>query len=199
VYGLDIDRITTEDLKSFVRDFLDVDPLVRVKTLVQKATGWFSRWRIPLSSDRETGLLVGSERNLLLILRHWGSLLFVRMGFQLSSLSLRFSLLQISRHISLIARSQGTLSAILRMKVALHVIWGYLGGQRVLDTRHLGFPVQLSHGLPSFIPYRVRQAIRDGNIPTIRFVTSLLYSYRGTGGTETSQYPEEEKSPRFRQ
>nr|QDH91063.1 MAG: RNA-dependent RNA polymerase [Mitovirus sp.] len=178
VYGLDIDRITTEDLKSFVRDFLDVNPLTRVKTLVQKATGWFSRWRIPLSSDRETGLLVGSERNLLLILRHWGSLLFVRMGFQLSSLSLRFSLLQISRHISLIARSQGTLSAILRMKVALHVIWGYLGGQRVLDTRHLGFPVQLSHGLPSFIPYRVRQAIRDGNIPTIRFVTSLLYSYR---------------------
>jgi hypothetical protein len=96
---------------------------------------------------------------------------------QLSSLSLRLSLLQISRHISLIARPQGTLSAILRMKVALHVIWGYLGGQRVLDTRHLGFPVQLSHGLPSFIPYRVRQAIRDGNISTIRFVTSLLYSY----------------------
>jgi hypothetical protein len=68
------------------------------------------------------------------------------------------------------------------MKVAAHVVLTYLGGTQLADTRHLGAPVSLTHGLPSFLPSRLRAAIRSGNIPTIRFIVSLLFSYKAIQG-----------------
>jgi len=69
-----------------------------------------------------------------------------------------------------------------RMKVSLHAVYSYLAGSRLTDTRHLGEPVELRGGLPAFIPLPIRQAIRARNVRWIRWLTSLLVSYKALEG-----------------
>lgn len=187
VYGLDCSQISEEEVHQFVSDFVtEIQSTMStdsVDKLIRSAKKIFATWIFPVKPGGEFGFLALKDRNIRHLIKHWGGILSVRFGFSLTNLSHRISILQIAQHLYLVTREQGLDTAILRMKVAVLCINTYLGGKVLKDTRHLGAPVQLTHGLPSFLPRRVRQSIRDHNVSTVRLYQSLLTAYKAIEGT----------------
>lgn len=186
IYGLDLSQITEEEVHHFVQDFLLVGegtsgPLV--EKLMKSAEKFFAEWMFPVRPGGEFNFLALKDRNIRHLIKYWGGILSIRFGFSVSNMTHRISILQVAHHLYLISRDQGIDTAILRMKVAVLVIYTYMAGNVLTDTRHLGAPVQLIHGLPAFLPRSVRQSLRAGNIATVRLYTSLLTAYKAIQGT----------------
>jgi len=57
----------------------------------------------------------------------------------------------------------------------------YIGGERMKTTQELGTRVRLKNGLPICFPQRVKDALRSGSLPVIRWWASLLNMYKALG------------------
>lgn len=79
-------------------------------------------------------------------------------------------------------KTRGINDLILRLKISLFVVNAYLGGRRMTSTADLGVRIRLVNGLPAFLPARVRNGIRYGNLHYIHIWTSVLNSYKGIKG-----------------
>jgi len=71
------------------------------------------------------------------------------------------------------------------LKVALYVMYNYLGGTRMRDTSELKFLIPLSRGLPTIIPPFFRTQIRRNNVAIIHIIGTIFYSYKGLKGSNT--------------
>lgn len=80
-------------------------------------------------------------------------------------------------------KHNGVNSLIQRFKISLFVVNAYIGGRKLLSTQDLGMRIRLRSGLPAFLPLRVRNGIRYGNLHYVRIWTSVLNSYKGIEGT----------------
>jgi hypothetical protein len=64
----------------------------------------------------------------------------------------RQDLYQITKYLLKRFRNEGTANFVLLLKVSLFAINSYLSGNPLRDTRPLGLPIELRHGLPAFLP-----------------------------------------------
>jgi hypothetical protein len=92
---------------------------------------------------------------------------------------LRKNLLTILAFLVSIHRSSGTLGLSLYMKNSLFAIKSYIAGTPLKSTWALGHGVRLQHGLPRFIPIEIRRRIRARDPGTIRWISSILFAYKG--------------------
>jgi len=134
-------------------------------------------------SQVETGGLTEVKFRALIL--KWGYILAQRLGYSPMAPSLRTSLAAVADHLSLIFMKEGPMAAVIRMKIAVYCVNSYLAGSRLTCTRHLGSPVALRAGLPSFLPLVVRDQIRQRNVSAIRLWVSLLSLYKGITGLST--------------
>jgi len=110
----------------------------------------------------------------------WGRQAFHYSG--LTRQSLCFSSLEhLGRHLVTILEHQGPNRLIQRLKIYLFVMNNYIGGERMKTTEPLGIRVRLKNGLPACFPQRVRDAIKSGSLPVIRWWASLLNMYKALG------------------
>jgi len=77
-----------------------------------------------------------------------------------------------------ILEHQGPLRLIQRLKIYLFVLNNYIGGERMQSTHALGVGVALRNGLPACFPRRIRDAIRSGSLPAIRWWATFLNMYK---------------------
>jgi len=99
-----------------------------------------------------------------------------RPGFRLGLLS------TLGSHLQDLVVNQGVTTTIARLKIYLFCLYSYLGGDPLKSTQALGTRIRLTHGLPTCFPLEVRQAIRSGSLPTIRWWASLLNMYKAISG-----------------
>lgn len=102
-----------------------------------------------------------------------------RPGFRLGLLS------KLGSHLQDLVVNQGVTTTIARLKIYLFCLYSYLGGDPLSSTQALGSRIRLTHGLPTCFPLEVRQAIRSGSLPTIRWWASLLNMYKAISGPHT--------------
>lgn len=73
----------------------------------------------------------------------------------------------------------GQMALVLHLKVALFALYSYMSGNPLTSTYALGSPMRLDRsGLPLAFGLKMRQVIRDGSLPHIRLMASLLNIYR---------------------
>lgn len=78
-----------------------------------------------------------------------------------------------------ILRHNGQMALVLHLKVALFALYSYISGNPLTSTYALGSPMRLDRsGLPLAFGKTMRQIIRDGSLPHIRLMASLLNIYR---------------------
>ena len=113
------------------------------------------------------------------------AMLWGRQAFHYSGLtrqSLCFDSIEVmGRHMVMILEHQGPLKLIQRLKIYLFVLNNYIGGERMKSTHALGCGVALRNGLPACFPRRIRDAIRSGSLPAIRWWASFLNMYKALG------------------
>lgn len=148
------------------------------QSIWKSSHSFYAKFRFALCFHTDSSLLVLRDRNILKLILYWGSLLLIRLGIKLLDPSHRLSFFAIADHLIKIQRCNGTLIMVLRIKVSIAIIYHYLAGTRLTDSRHLGAPVALSCGLPAWLPHRVRDSIRGGNPKIVKLITSLMYAYK---------------------
>jgi hypothetical protein len=113
------------------------------------------------------------------------AMLWGRQAFHYSGLtrqSLCFDSIEVmGRHMVSILEHEGPLRLIQRLKIYLFVLNNYIGGERMVSTHALGCGVTLRNGLPACFPRRIRDAIRSGSLPAIRWWATFLNMYKALG------------------
>lgn len=125
------------------------------------------------------GLTGSSLRSLI---ESWGEILSIRLGYTLMDPTTRQNLTKVGQYFEKVFSNHGVRIAVLRMKVSVHCVNSYLAGSPLRCTRHLGEPVKLTAGLPSFLPLSVRSQIRVLDVRSIRLWVSVLSLYKGVSG-----------------
>lgn len=137
---------------------------------------------------RVDGRLAGSGEQIARIIQRWGSRLLFWSGMSRSR-AFRRDLFFFVRFLKVLFDTQGPYGVVIYFKASLFIINSFLSGNPVssgfLST---GVPVRLRGGLPAFLPLRWRRAIRRNDLPLIRFVVSLIYSYRALHATCASKW-----------
>lgn len=93
---------------------------------------------------------------------------------------------KLSKALNRIFKTRGIKHTLVRLKVYLFVVNNYVAGNRMVTTQPLGLRVDLTNGLPTCIPPRLRHLIRVGNPQWIRIISSLFFSYKGIEGVYDS-------------
>lgn len=113
------------------------------------------------------------------------AMLWGRQAFHYSGLTrqgLCFDSIEVmGRHMVSILEHQGPIRLIQRLKIYLFVLNNYIGGERMTSTHALGCGIALRNGLPACFPRRIRDAIRSGSLPAIRWWASFLNMYKALG------------------
>jgi len=182
--------ITREEFESLSESTKrDIERHFRVKrsqadfsSIWETAKNQFARFLYRGLINPESRFLGLSDRNIRNLFLHWGIISSVRLGWNLSSLSLRLSIIPMASHLLLIFKNNGINSMILRLKVSLFAMYSFIAGSPLTDTRHLGLAVGLSNGLPTWFPSSFRARIRCGDLLVIRTVATLIASYKAIGG-----------------
>jgi len=82
-------------------------------------------------------------------------------------------------HLVKISQAQGMYGLALYLKASYNVVCRFLAGDKVKNTFvTFGVPVKLANGLPAWLPAGWRQYIRRSSETYIKFVLSLLYTYK---------------------
>lgn len=166
-------KIQTSDSENEAESGLHRESDSNVKT---KNTSKKGKGRRRLSVLRIIGnMVLPTPRNLSRLLVHWGSLILWLVGKpHVHSRSINPAanfLVQLFEKTSL-------LTVCKYLKVSYIVTLKYLSGEKLTSTGELGLRVRLSSGLPSWFPLLWRVWIRRRDVAGIRFVLSLLYSYK---------------------
>jgi len=136
-----------------------------------------------LKVDNETGAVGLTHQSGAVVWKT--AMLWGRQAFHYSGLtrqSLCFDSIEImGRHMVSILEHQGPIRLIQRLKIYLFVMNNYIGGERMKSTHALGCGVTLRNGLPACFPRRIRDAIRSGSLPAIRWWASFLNMYKALG------------------
>lgn len=123
-------------------------------------------------------LVSPSTRNLGRVLSIWAARLAHWLGLKYQSPLFAREVKEFSAVCVEILRNSGSLYLALYLKASAIIVNSYLGELPLTSNSDLPVRVGLTKGLPSFLPRRWRQFIRDGNINWIRFIGSLLAVYR---------------------
>lgn len=123
------------------------------------------------------GLILPTDRNIVWLIQKWGSELYFWMGLNRRASKL-VQIGQFAKQVKFLLHLEGAARLVVRMKVMLFTINSYLAGTVLLDTRPLGIPIKMRHGLPCHIPVSARSALRRKSRRTIRVWASLLNSYK---------------------
>jgi hypothetical protein len=78
-----------------------------------------------------------------------------------------------------ILRSHGALFLVKRLKTSLIIVNKFIGGEVLTSSDELGNRMRLAHGLPQWLPISLRILLRNRSTKGIRFVASVLNSYKG--------------------
>jgi len=134
---------------------------------------------------KELGIASRKLRNLIV---QWGSTLSVRLGYPLMDRTTKRNLVEVGHYFEKQVFHEGIKTAVLRMKIACHVINNYLAGNIITCTRYLGAPLALTHGLPRFLPLSVRRQIRSRDNRAILLWVSTLALYKGVKYSSLPSY-----------
>jgi len=78
--------------------------------------------------------------------------------------------------------NEGVDQMIGKMKVSVILLQKYLAGEPMKTSIPLKYWVGVVHGLPRFLPKEARNSIRQGSIKNLRWLISILSTYRGLEG-----------------
>jgi len=106
-----------------------------------------------------------------------------------------------------ILKVNGSAYLCLYLKASYLYTFKYVGGETNVDNSVYGLSVGLTHGLPSWLPLEVRAKVRSRDVGMIRFIGSMLFSYKGfSAGPQyadltsiTTVHPPIESVPEFNQ
>jgi len=119
------------------------------------------------------------------LIPYWGLDLHFRLGGSLEPpIQLVRDLRVISKKLCRILECNGPNYLIQKLKNTLFILNKYLAGSRADNPFLLGTPVGLNRvGIPSIFPVHLRKQVREGNMLTIKMLTSLINSFRAFEGT----------------
>lgn len=116
--------------------------------------------------------------NISRIIRVWGKALLFWNGIKITIQRTR-DLQIIWRYLEAYLHNHGALATVKIMKISLLIVTNFLAGNKDTAARELGSPIRMANGLPKWLPIHLRSAIRSRSAPFIRFVSSMLNSYKG--------------------
>lgn len=133
--------------------------------------GFLSRGAAVLAPDKLTErLLIGFLTRIFAIAAYFSGI--KELQSLKGTVSKRFS-----QHLAMTYRHRGVAGVVLLCKTSLVLINQYLAGSPKSSWDY-GYPVRLSHGLPSWLPLEARHGIRSRSVKVLRFWSSLLYVYK---------------------
>jgi len=131
------------------------------------------------SMDTETLILL-SDSNIRPLFKAWCKTLSFWMGGSILKIPRDSHILVFIDRLCLFYRKNGPLGLCLRLKISFIYVVQYLAGMPRPDPWALGHGVALDRsGLPKWLPLQWRRYIRERKIWQIRFILSVLGSYKG--------------------
>lgn len=127
------------------------------------------------------GMVEPTEGNLRGLIIKWGRILAHWSGKKLRPAHFK-ELSELSKYLLKVLRDQGPDALIQRLKIGMHAVYRYIGGQPLQSTHDLGCRIGLANGLPRFLPRGMRARIRARSTVWIRIIASLLNAYKALKG-----------------
>jgi len=130
-------------------------------------------------SDVNPNFLDASIQFLGPVMREWGNTLHLRIFGKVPNSYFLSDLLAMTAFLRRLVTEHGELYILRYLKASAAYLLAFLGGSPLKDNWAFGLGVSLRGGLPTWIPLRIRSALRAGHTPWWRWTISFIYSYKG--------------------